>query len=255
MCLLVGTVLCLYKTVFETQTQTNLYKSYSQTFATRAFDLHISLHSVMASTAIAQVATSVAPIAASTPMKKTSKATTKKSAAAAPAHPTTAVMVIAAIKALNEKKGSSLSAIKKYTSTNYNVDSTRLAPFIRKFLKAAVIKGSLLQTNGTGAMGHFKLPVEVKKKKSAIAKKPKSNAAVKVTSKKPTSSVGMLKKRKIAVKEPPTAAEPVAKKPKTVTAKPKKKSLVKTKKAVVAPKPPKAKKTTIVKKTKTPKEK
>lgn len=208
----------------------------------------------MASTTTAQAAMSVAPIAASTPMK-TTKATTKKSAVAAPAHPTTAVMVIAAIKALNEKKGSSLSAIKKYTSTNYNVDSTKLAPFIRKFLKAAVIKGSLLQTNGTGAMGHFKLPVEVKKK-STVAKKLKSNASVKkVTSKKTTSSVGIPKKRKIAAKEAPTAAEPVTKKPKTVTAKPQKKSLVKAKKAVVATKPPKAKKATVVKKTKSPKKK
>jgi len=210
----------------------------------------------MASTATVQASASVAPIAASTPMKK--KATTKKAGAAAPAHPTTAVMVIAAIKALNEKKGSSLSAIKKYTSTNYNVDSTKLAPFIRKFLKAAVVKGTLLQTNGTGAMGHFKLPVEVKKKPAVVKNPKKTTVAKQVTSKKPAkaSSVGTPKKRKIAAKKAPTAAEPIAKKPKAaVTAKPKKKSLVKAKKAVVTPKPPKAKKATAVKKAKTPKKK
>ncbi|CAI6365716.1 unnamed protein product [Macrosiphum euphorbiae] len=204
----------------------------------------------MASTATVPAASSVAPIAASTPKK--TKTPTTKSAVAAPAHPSTAVMVIAAIKELNEKKGSSLSAIKKYMSTNYKVDSAKLAPFIRKFLKAAVVKGSLLQTNGTGAMGHFKLPVEVKKKPATV-KKPSAAVVKRVAAKKPaakSSSSGSPKKRRAAA-----AAEPAAKKPKAVTAKPKK-SLVKAKKAVVAPKPPKAKKaTTAVKKTKSPKKK
>ncbi|XP_008190049.1 histone H1-like [Acyrthosiphon pisum] len=211
----------------------------------------------MASTATVPAASSVAPIAASTPKK--TKTPTAKSAVAAPAHPSTAVMVIAAVKELNEKKGSSLPAIKKYMSTNYKVDSTKLAPFIRKFLKAAVVKGTLLQTNGTGAMGHFKLPVEVKKKPATV-KKP-SAAVVKrvVAAKKPTaksSSSGTPKKRKVAAKKAPAAAEPAAKKPKAVTAAKPKKSLVKAKKVVAAPKPPKAKKVaTAVKKTKTPKKK
>jgi len=185
-------------------------------------------------------------------MKKKSPAIKTKSADAA--HPSTAVMVIAAIKELKEKKGSSLSAIKKYMSTNYKVDSTKLAPFIRKFLKAAVGKGALVQTNGTGAMGHFRLPVEAKKK--PVAPKKPSPASKKVAAKKPTkaASAGSPKKRKLAAKKAPTAAEPAAKKPKASTAKPKK-SLVKVKKPVVASKPPKVKKTTAVKKVKTPKKK
>jgi len=177
----------------------------------------------MASTATVPAAPSVPLVAASTP-KKTKTPTTKSSVAVS-AHPSTAVMVVAAIKGLNEKKGSSLSAVKKYMSTNYKVDSAKLAPFIRKFLKAAVVKGSLLQTNGIGAMGHFKLPVEVKKS-AATVKKPSAVVVKRVAAKKPaakSSSSGTAKKRKVAAKKAPTAAEPAAKKPK-MTAKPTKSS-------------------------------
>lgn len=188
----------------------------------------------MASTAV-QVSAVVAP----SPKKKSA---TTKSPSAKAAHPSTAVMVVAAITELKEKKGSSLSAIKKYMANNYKVDSSRLAPFIRKFLKAAVIKGSLVQTNGNGAMGHFKLPVEVKKK--PVVKKPSVAAAPKKKAvKKPTSATVTQKKRKLTAKKATTSTEPAAKKPK--------KSLIKAKKMAVVPKPPKVKKTTVVKQTKT----
>ncbi|XP_022168609.1 histone H1B, sperm-like [Myzus persicae] len=190
----------------------------------------------MALTTTVQAA-AVAPIVESA-MKK--KAPSTK--ATVPAHPSTAVMVIAAITELKEKKGSSLSAVKKYMSTNYKVDSAKHAPFIRKFLKAAVLKGSLVQTNGNGAMGHFKLPIELKKK-LVVAKKPVSK--VTTVTKKPAkvSAAGVPKKRKLAVKAT-SAAVPSAKKPKTAAAKPKK-SLIKAKK-VNSSKPPKVKKTTTV---------
>ncbi|XP_060865702.1 histone H1A, sperm-like [Metopolophium dirhodum] len=201
----------------------------------------------MASTESVQT-TTVAPVASS-PLKKKTKTPGTKSTTA-PAHPSTAVMVIAAISELKEKKGSSLPAIKKYMSNNYKVDPTKLAPFIRKFLKAAVIKGSLLQTNGIGAMGHFKLPVEVKKKEPAVAKKPSSVASKKkaVASKKlaQVSAAGTPKKRKLPAKKASNVTEPAAKP---------KKSLIKAKKAVAAPKPPNVKKTTAVKQMKSPKKK
>jgi histone H1/5 len=100
-------------------------------------------------------------------------------------HPSTAVMVTAAIKTLNDKKGTTLHAIKKYLAVHYQIDSTKSAPYIRRYLKAAVTKGDLIQTNGTGANGKFKLPIEVKKpavkkKKAVVAKKKKPDA------KKPT---------------------------------------------------------------------
>ncbi|KAF0750409.1 histone H1A, sperm-like [Aphis craccivora] len=183
---------------------------------------------------MATAAVQVPTVVAQSPKKK--PATNKSSAA--PTHPSTAVMVVAAITGLKEKKGSSLSAIKKYMANNYKVDTSRLAPFIRKFLKAAVVKGSLVQTNGNGAMGHFKLPVV--KTPSATA------AAKKKVVKKPTAAAVTPKKRKLTAKKAATSIEPAAKKPK--------KSLIKTKKIVVVPKPPKVKKTTTaVKQTKSPK--
>lgn len=57
-------------------------------------------------------------------------------------------MVYNAIKSLKERGGSSLQAIKKYIAANYKVDSEKHAPFIKKYLKAAVATGDLVQTKG-----------------------------------------------------------------------------------------------------------
>ena len=89
------------------------------------------------------------------------------------AHPPVAEMVVAAVTALKSRKGASLVAIKKYVAANYNVDMDRIAPFIRRFLKTAVEKGTLKQTKGTGAAGSFKLG-ELPKKRAA--KKPKTGS-------------------------------------------------------------------------------
>jgi len=99
------------------------------------------------------------------------------------AHPSTAVMVTAAIKTLNDKKGSTLQSIKKYLALNYQVNLTKFSPFICKYLKTAVAKGNLIQTKGSGALGNFKLPIEVKK--PAVKKKKAVVVAVPVTKKKP----------------------------------------------------------------------
>ncbi|XP_003245105.1 histone H1B-like [Acyrthosiphon pisum] len=141
------------------------------------------------------VATTPAPVAASpaakkSPAKKKLNASKVKKPGAL--HPTTAVMVTSAIKELKEKKGSSLPAIKKYLAANYKVDPAKLALFIRKFLKAAVANGTVVQTKGTGASGHFKLPVsDVKPKKAVVAKKKKS-----IVNK--VKAAGTPKKKKIA---------------------------------------------------------
>merc|ERR1712127_769051 len=50
-------------------------------------------------------------------------------------HPPSAVMVVAAVKALKESKGSSLAAIKKYIAANNKVDIVKISPFIRKAVK------------------------------------------------------------------------------------------------------------------------
>ena len=82
---------------------------------------------------------------------------TGKKPRAKPVHPRTSEMVSNAIKSLKERGGSSLQAIKKYIAANYKVDSEKLSPFIKKYLKSAVASGELVQTKGKGASGSFKL--------------------------------------------------------------------------------------------------
>ncbi|XP_050359304.1 late histone H1-like [Nymphalis io] len=91
---------------------------------------------------------------------------------AKPTHPKTSEMVNSAIKELKERSGSSLQAIKKYIAAQYKVDSEKLAPFIRKYLKSAVESGALIQTKGKGASGLFKL-----ESKTSASKKPAGSGA------------------------------------------------------------------------------
>ena len=89
--------------------------------------------------------------------KKAGAAKKAKNPRAKPSHPPTSEMVNNAIKSLKERGGSSLQAIKKYVAANYKVDAEKMSPFIRKYLKAAVASGALVQTKGKGASGSFKL--------------------------------------------------------------------------------------------------
>lgn len=58
-----------------------------------------------------------------------------------------AKMVNNAIKCLNERNGSSFQAIINFFSSNYEeIDVEKFAPFIRKYLKNAVLSGQLVQT-------------------------------------------------------------------------------------------------------------
>jgi histone H1/5 len=66
-------------------------------------------------------------------------------------------MVEDAIRSLKEPGGSSVHAIKKYVSANYNVDAETFSPTMKEYLKAAVASGRLLQPTGRGARGSFKL--------------------------------------------------------------------------------------------------
>ena len=108
-------------------------------------------------------------IAATNPAQvapKKAKSATKKPRTK-PVHPRTSEMVVNAIKSLKERGGSSLQAIKKYIAANYKVDSEKLSPFIKKYLKSAVASGELVQTKGKGASGSFKLAA-AKTEKSAV---------------------------------------------------------------------------------------
>merc|ERR1712008_305317 len=100
--------------------------------------------------------------------------------------PPSAVMVLAAVVALKESKGSSLAAIKKYIAANNKVDIVKISPFIRKAVKKLVADKKIAQVKGVGASGRFKAnKVEkpkvkkVKKPKKKVAKKAKKPAAKK----------------------------------------------------------------------------
>merc|ERR1712121_478233 len=122
-----------------------------------------------------------------------------------PTHPQYAVMIVAAIKALKERKGSSKRTILKYIQKNYKVGdqaSNRLTIALRSLGKS----GKLKQVKGVGARGSFKIP---KKEKPAGPEKPRGRPKGAGAKKKPAA--------KKAAKKP--AAKKAAKKPAAAGAK------------------------------------
>ena len=114
----------------------------------------------------------VAPARANVPqvLQKKAKSSGKKPRVKA-VHPRTSEMVANTVSSLKERGGSSLQAIKKHITANYNVDAEKLSPFIKKYLKTAVASGELVQTKGKGASGSFKLAA-VKTEKPAASTAP-----------------------------------------------------------------------------------
>lgn len=154
--------------------------------------------------------TKATKIAKSKPTAAASAGTKQKTAAKLPpaprTHPKVSVMVMAAIRSLQEKHGSSLQAIKKYVSTNYDCDMSKLALFIRRALKKGVEDGTLVHTKGTGASGSFKLKAEPKprssNKKPKLEKKPRQKKAAAVEKKQPASGKTGKKKASAAAVTP-----------------------------------------------------
>merc|ERR1712212_1068978 len=121
---------------------------------------------------------------------------------AKPTHPPYSVMVIAAIKALKERTGSSKRNILKYIQANYKLGdqaSIRLNIALRKLGKS----GKLKQVKGVGARGSFKIPKPSKDGPKKPRGRPKKAGAKKAAKKKPAA--------KKAAKKP--AAKKAAKKP------------------------------------------
>lgn len=153
----------------------------------------------------------------STQKKSKSAGSVIKKPRVKPAHPPTSEMVNSAINDLKERTGSSLQAIKKYISANYKIDSDKLSPFIKKYLKSAVAGGILVQKKGKGASGSFKL---AKPNKSSIkSDKDKSNKVPKTNKKVINSSEKKINKDKKLTKIVPkkkstgtTVKKPIAKK-------------------------------------------
>ncbi|XP_021360077.1 histone H1-delta-like [Mizuhopecten yessoensis] len=153
------------------------------------------------------------------PAKKATKAKKPAKPKVPLPHPSFADMVIKAITALKERKGSSRKAMIKYIMANYKVgtDENKVNTRVKTALKSGVAKGALKQVKGTGASGSFKVGEKVK------ATKPKKPAAKKAAVKKPKKPVAAKAKKpaakkakKPAAKKPAAkkAAKPAAKKPK-----------------------------------------
>merc|ERR1711976_78010 len=146
--------------------------------------------------------------------KMTEAAAAKPAKAKKPAkkaeHPPSGVMVLAAVKALKDKKGSSLPAIKKYIAANYKVDVAKISPFIRNAIKKLAADKKLTQTKASFKAAKEEKPKKVKKPK---AKKPKAKKAKKTAAKK-AKTAKKAPAKKTAKKAPAkkTAKKPAAKK-------------------------------------------
>ena len=183
--------------------------------------------------------------AAVTPTKKGGagkKAATGK-ARAKPSHPPTSEMVINAIKSLKERGGSSLQAIKKYIGANYKVDAEKMSPFIKKYLKSAVVSGTLVQPKGKGASGSFKLAVASTAKAGGEKVAPAKAADAKAAPKKKTATASKARASTGTPKAASPRKQPVKRSAKAAKAKTTAKKTV-AKKAASEPKiPPKMKAT------------
>merc|ERR1712183_330784 len=129
---------------------------------------------------------------------KVAKAPKVKKAAKPAAHPPYANMIVAAIKALKDKKGSSRQAILKYVVANNKVaDADKAAVRVKLALRKLVAAKKVVPAAAAGkkGAGSFKLPAKepaAKKPKAKKAKKPKAakkpaakKAATKKAAKKP----------------------------------------------------------------------
>jgi len=144
----------------------------------------------------------------------------KKKVSKPRAHPPCAEMVLAAVAALKDRKGSSLAAIKKYISANYNCDIEKLNTHIKTAVKNCVAKGSLVQVKGQGASGSFKLGTKKVDAEKEKAKKEKAAARKKAAAEKKkakreeakTKKAAKLKAKKDAAKAKKSAKKTTAKK-------------------------------------------
>ncbi len=145
-------------------------------------------------------------------------------------HPPFADMIVAALKSLKDRTGSSRQAILKYICANYKVTADKAGVHLKMALKRGVTGGLLkmARSSGKGA-GSYKIGDKVKEVKKPKTKKPvvkktgpKKPAVKKTTDKKKTAAKKATGKKtpppkKSAAKNPaakkPAAKKPAAKKP------------------------------------------
>ncbi|XP_008166315.2 protein B4 [Chrysemys picta bellii] len=139
-------------------------------------------------------------------------------------HPPTLSMVIEALKAQNEKKGTSVIAIKRYILAKYPaVDPIRLKYLLKKALTKGLDHGYLIRPQNSlalGATGRFKLASEKPKlKKTSRNTDPAGEKAPKAEKK-----VARKPKAKVTADKKAGSQDAKEEKPKPVSKKPKAKS-------------------------------
>ena len=96
-------------------------------------------------------------------------------------------MVVAAAKALKEKKGSSRQAILKYLVANNKIEADKAAVRVQLALKRMVAAKEVVAAAGKKGAASFRLPA--KESKAKKASKPKKAAKKPATKKKLISSI------------------------------------------------------------------
>ena len=159
----------------------------------------------------------------SAPAKKPAKKSVPKKKPAQ--HPVYKEMIVAAIKALANKQGSSKLAISKYIVANYKVGDRHDA-HLKTSLLRGIASGVVVKKSGLGCSGSFKLPKAVAgpKKAAPAAKKRASSSKKSAPKKKPSTpkkKVAPKKKSKVAPKKKATPKKkgPVKRKVKKATPK------------------------------------
>ena len=186
----------------------------------------------------APIASSAPNTSSANPSPKKKKATASKAKSSTnAAHPKYSEMIKAALKALNDRGGSSRAAILKFVLANYSLDPVQANQHLKLALKNGVKSKHFKQTKGNGASGSFKLAAEVtatKKKKTSKPKKTvsaSSTAAAAGTKKRARSkSAGSSKPAKKVATASNTSSSAAAATP-TAAAKPKKVKIAKATKA------------------------
>jgi len=89
--------------------------------------------------------------------KKSTKKTTKGKSTHHASHPKYSDMIKAALKALNDRGGSSRAAILKFVLANYSLDPVQANQHLKLALKNGIKSKHFKQTKGNGASGSFKL--------------------------------------------------------------------------------------------------
>jgi len=89
--------------------------------------------------------------------KKSAKKTTKGKSTHHASHPKYSDMIKSALKALNDRGGSSRAAILKFVLANYSLDPVQANQHLKLALKNGIKSKHFKQTKGNGASGSFKL--------------------------------------------------------------------------------------------------